>query len=175
MNRIDWALHQFLQSDRWPPYQHEGVAVTVATLKASHVVARTGLAAHRVKGKMAAAHHQGKVRLAARFLCGAKSSDVVAVNEDQVLGYKCEPCHVDRTPCVYRHFDADDRLLYIGTTTRRDQRAEEHQKRSPWWDLVARVEYIDYPTATDARVAERLAIQDERPLHNKRWLSTAPP
>lgn len=67
---------------------------------------------------------------------------------------------------LYRFFDADDVLLYIGTTDNITQRWRAHRTRTTWWDQVAReaVEWFDNRTAAEA--AEKAAIAAEEPLHN---------
>ncbi|MEU9245679.1 GIY-YIG nuclease family protein [Streptomyces sp. NPDC048385] len=69
---------------------------------------------------------------------------------------------------LYRCFDANDELLYIGIS--RDYRArwEQHRKSSPWWRNVAlrTVEWFD--DRVSAERAERTAIKTEGPKHNIR-------
>lgn len=67
---------------------------------------------------------------------------------------------------VYRLYDADDRLLYVGSTVHVPRRLREHHSK-PWWHLVARHEAVDYPTAADAVAAEESAIDHEGPIHNR--------
>jgi hypothetical protein len=42
-----------------------------------------------------------------------------------------------------------------------------HRKTSAWWDLVARVDYVPYASRDKAIRAERAAILEEKPLHNR--------
>jgi hypothetical protein len=71
---------------------------------------------------------------------------------------------------LYRFYDADDRLLYVGISLHAAQRASEHRRDKPWWPDVARmnVEHLDGDRKT-AEAAERRAIVNERPLHNVTW------
>jgi hypothetical protein len=66
---------------------------------------------------------------------------------------------------LYRHFDSDGRLLYVGISLSAIIRLAEH-RASPWFDDIARVEIERHPTRKAALAAERKAIRDERPLHN---------
>lgn len=68
---------------------------------------------------------------------------------------------------VYRCFDADDHLLYIGMTCMPTERMRQHRRTSPWFQQVARVDLETYPSRGAAKDAEREAIRSERPRHNK--------
>lgn len=67
---------------------------------------------------------------------------------------------------LYRFFDADGRLLYVGRTINPARRWREHEKKSPWFTAVAQVTRQVFATATEVDHAERRAIATERPLHN---------
>jgi len=66
---------------------------------------------------------------------------------------------------LYRHFDANGSLLYVGRTADFSVRTAEHQRIADWWPLV-RCTSIDWMDADAAVAAETLAIQTERPSHN---------
>jgi predicted GIY-YIG superfamily endonuclease len=66
---------------------------------------------------------------------------------------------------VYRCFDAEDRLLYVGMTDHLDARMAVHRSKS-WWSQVARTETEEFSKRAVAREMERLACQVEGPLHN---------
>jgi len=67
---------------------------------------------------------------------------------------------------LYRLFDAEGVLLYIGITRHPGVRWKQHQDDKSWWPLVAekRIEWWD--TRLSAGQAEQRAIQEESPLHN---------
>ena len=68
---------------------------------------------------------------------------------------------------LYRHFDADGRLLYVGKTIRPAwRRSREHARSKDWWPLVAWTSYTRYTNAEDLAREEVAAIRRERPLHN---------
>lgn len=69
---------------------------------------------------------------------------------------------------LYRHFDQDGRLLYVGISLSFIGRLSEHATRSSWFWKIARVEVTGYATEADALTAERIAIHREQPLHNIR-------
>lgn len=70
------------------------------------------------------------------------------------------------TQALYRHFSADGTLLYIGVSARIPQRIKEHAKHSFWWKDVTRIEIEHFDDRKSVLEAERLAIINEKPLHN---------
>lgn len=71
------------------------------------------------------------------------------------------------TTCVYRHYDADDVLLYVGASVSPIARAEEHASCAAWYRQIARIDLQWFATYAEAIDAERRAIRDESPKHNK--------
>lgn len=70
-------------------------------------------------------------------------------------------------PCVlYRLFDADDVLLYVGISSKVYRRLNGHRRVQPWWSAVTSVRIETYPTKDAALAAEALAIRTEGPRHN---------
>lgn len=69
---------------------------------------------------------------------------------------------------LYRFFNAEDVLLYVGLTVNPGRRMEKHRDDKPWWPDVARVTMEHYGDLTVLRAAEREAIAAEKPLHNVR-------
>lgn len=67
---------------------------------------------------------------------------------------------------VYRVYDADDRLIYIGCSQNLEQRMSNHRNQSWWIYLAARVESQAYSDLAAARQAEAAAIQAEKPAFN---------
>lgn len=67
---------------------------------------------------------------------------------------------------LYRLFDADGQLLYIGIALDTVRRLDEHANDKPWWGEVATVTLEHYPGRVEAQEAERAAIQDEHPAYN---------
>lgn len=66
---------------------------------------------------------------------------------------------------VYRMFDAQGRLLYIGRTKDPGQRFADHSMKR-WFPLVATITLEWHPSLTAASIAERQAIQEENPWYN---------
>jgi excinuclease UvrABC nuclease subunit len=71
-----------------------------------------------------------------------------------------------RHPCIYRVYDANDRLIYIGASGDLVQRFELHKRNTWWFELASRVEWEDQPSRAAAFAAEALAIQEEQPAFN---------
>lgn len=69
---------------------------------------------------------------------------------------------------VYRCWDENGWLLYIGATNGLKSRMYHHKSRSPWWGDVRRITTTSYSNRSYALAAESAAIADESPLYNKR-------
>jgi hypothetical protein len=69
---------------------------------------------------------------------------------------------------LYRFYDADDALLYVGISLHAAVRASEHRRAKPWWPFVARmeVEHLGEVTRVEAERHERSVILAERPRYN---------
>lgn len=67
---------------------------------------------------------------------------------------------------LYRRFDIQDRLLYIGITNDLARRAAAHEEGSTWMEFAVRSTTVRYPSRPDAEEAEETAIKAELPLFN---------
>jgi predicted GIY-YIG superfamily endonuclease len=76
-----------------------------------------------------------------------------------------------RMPKLYRHYDKDNNLLYVGVTDSIERRQKDHKSRAHWYDKITSVTTEDYATRVEALEAERLAIINEKPLANIQGLS----
>lgn len=74
--------------------------------------------------------------------------------------------HAARPCSLYRFLSEAGELLYVGITTRREQRSHEHSKDKPWWTYVTTTTWEHYTCVCKAEQAEQTAIRDERPLFN---------
>jgi hypothetical protein len=75
----------------------------------------------------------------------------------------------DETPtatALYRHFDSEGCLLYVGISLNAIARLANHRLTSHWFETVARVEIERFRSRQAALAAERKAIRTEKPLHN---------
>ncbi len=79
------------------------------------------------------------------------------------------------TDCaLYRHFAADQTLLYVGISDDPFRRASQH-RCVEWSEQIAHMTVEWHPTRKSAEDAEKIAIATERPLHNKRHLPSEQP
>ena len=72
---------------------------------------------------------------------------------------------------VYRMYDRDKNLLYIGKTGHGARRLNEHSEKI-WFPIVAMITLEWHASAAVAADAERAAIRAERPQYNVRLLDT---
>jgi hypothetical protein len=68
--------------------------------------------------------------------------------------------------CLYRFYDAKDRLLYIGITVSLFRRWNNHNALKPWWRKVTRATVEHFPDRASVMRAERNAIRAEMPIYN---------
>lgn len=69
---------------------------------------------------------------------------------------------------VYRIFDADDTLIYVGSSTSPTTRVGQHGRTAAWGDEIHYWTSEPHPSRSDAYAAEREVIRDEKPKHNVR-------
>lgn len=67
---------------------------------------------------------------------------------------------------LYRHFDVDGVLLYVGISLNALLRLAQHQAASAWFLEITRVEIELFADRSAALEAEKRAIRDERPKYN---------
>lgn len=72
---------------------------------------------------------------------------------------------------LYRQYDDEGRLLYVGISLSWPVRFKQHVSKSEWFEQVARIEIERFDTRPAALVAEKKAIKSEKPkfniIHNK--------
>ena len=74
----------------------------------------------------------------------------------------------ERPTKLYRHFDADGHLLYVGISLSAVARLNQHMDISHWSDAISEVRVETLPDRNAALAAETAAIQSENPKHNIR-------
>lgn len=68
---------------------------------------------------------------------------------------------------LYRYFDSQGQLLYVGITRDNSKRQSQHNRDSFWFGEVASAKFEWFESRTQAHAAEKKAIQSEKPLYNK--------
>lgn len=72
-----------------------------------------------------------------------------------------------RRPTLYRYFDAEGRLLYVGVTTGHMERMLQHSLAALWWTDAMSCTLVHFTDEDAMHAAEREAITTERPLYNR--------
>lgn len=85
------------------------------------------------------------------------SDELEVANYDDSEDQQCE---------LYRHFDSNGELLYVGISLSSVARLAQHRRSSVWFDRIKRVEIEAFPTREAAIMAESRAIETEKPKFN---------
>ncbi len=67
---------------------------------------------------------------------------------------------------VYKLYDADGRLLYVGVTRHGYRRLNQHAKEKPWWSEVVKAEFEHLPDTRSAFAREAVLIRTASPAYN---------
>ena len=73
---------------------------------------------------------------------------------------------MNKRTALYRLYDEDDQLLYVGIAFNPRVRCYHHKMHKSWWPDVARREVEWHDDRRQAEAAERAAIAAEKPLYN---------
>lgn len=68
---------------------------------------------------------------------------------------------------LYRHFDAEGALLYVGISLHAVRRLEQHKTSAHWFARIRRVDVEWFDTRAMALAAEAAAIVAENPVCNR--------
>jgi prevent-host-death family protein len=80
---------------------------------------------------------------------------------------------VSERTALYRLYNAEDRLIYVGVTKDLKARFRQHRADKPWWSEVAMKDVEWHVDSESALAEERKLIRDELPRYNERgraWL-----
>lgn len=69
---------------------------------------------------------------------------------------------------LYRFFDNQDRLLYVGISSNFFGRVGQHKADKAWFTQIAYSTLEHFPDRQSVDEAETVAIRAEKPLHNKK-------
>ena len=72
----------------------------------------------------------------------------------------------EMTTQLYRHFDKNNNLLYVGISLSTFNRLSQHKDHSGWFYGITNVTIEHFPTREEALAAERKAIKSEAPKFN---------
>lgn len=75
---------------------------------------------------------------------------------------------------LYRHFDGDDVLLYVGMSISVARRLVVHESVSVWFDQVRTITIEKFDNLLEAAEAEKQAIASESPKFNSQHSTTKP-
>jgi predicted GIY-YIG superfamily endonuclease len=78
------------------------------------------------------------------------------------------------THVLYRFYDIDRQLLYVGITNNPWQRIKAHESDKDWWNEVAHATFEHYQSRMELEAEERAAIKSERPRYNKTHVQPGP-
>jgi predicted GIY-YIG superfamily endonuclease len=67
---------------------------------------------------------------------------------------------------VYRLYDSEGQLLYIGISNNPPVRWSAHARERRWWKDVTYKAVVWYPTRREAEAVEEEAVPAEKPLYN---------
>lgn len=68
---------------------------------------------------------------------------------------------------LYRYYNSDDELLYVGITGGGSKRQAQHSRKSAWFSEVKYAHFEHFDTRDEASQAELRAIYIEQPKHNR--------
>lgn len=93
------------------------------------------------------------------------------MNLHEEVMYVDRPMELEWRTAVYRCYDSQRKLLYVGMSMNPDLRFTNHRRRAAWWHRVdhSRTYVIWYRSRTEAQRAERVAIDAEKPEWNIRY------
>jgi len=75
---------------------------------------------------------------------------------------------------LYRLWNEDDELLYVGISKSAMHRIVDHLRNQPWSSSIAKMTIEQFADRSAVEKAERLAIAKENPIHNKQRYSLSP-
>lgn len=73
---------------------------------------------------------------------------------------------------LYRHFDAEGNLLYVGVSLNTVRRLSEHMGKSSWASKIVKTTVKRYKSRDGALAAEKIAVMAELPMYNTQLVVT---
>lgn len=75
---------------------------------------------------------------------------------------------------VYRLYDLDGVLLYVGVTSQLQRRLMTHKNKFEWWNEVVRVGLDHFQDRNNALAFESKIIKEEKPKYNVKQTDKEP-
>lgn len=175
-------LDDFISGSRRPPFTGVINGSEVLVLRVLPKVAvgasRRNMVAHAVKAA-AAVLIEGGITYAGRWACATLadrggSLDMILLADPELAERKCQYCFADPALSgigVYRFYDSEGCLIYIGSTGDLVTRLAAHRRNATWRHRIADVKVTKYDTRYAALKAEYRAIREERPERNVSGMS----
>jgi hypothetical protein len=108
---------------------------------------------------------------------GMSCPDVTFLRDDMASGISGPPSATPspdtRLHALYRFYDRDGALLYVGISVNAPGRFAQHRHDKPWWADVARIDIEPHRGRDEVLAAERAAIRAEAPRYNVQHAGTA--
>lgn len=70
---------------------------------------------------------------------------------------------------LYRFYDKEEILLYVGKTFNLKTRVANHERGKDWWQYVANMTIEEFSSDKDLIEAEKKAIVEESPIYNVQY------
>jgi predicted GIY-YIG superfamily endonuclease len=122
---------------------------------------------HRVHGARIEWRY-GEMVLVIEARCGKEfTRPRLVLNRDN--SKPCKACAAPSECVVYRAYNRQGRLLYVGMTGNLYRRMQTHRKESKWWRYCRCVVERHFDSRQAAAVAERAAIREEHPIFNRQF------
>ena len=80
-----------------------------------------------------------------------------------------------RPTALYRHYDAEGTLLYVGISLNAAARLAQHREHATWYSQITSVTIEKFDSRDEALAAETVAIRKESPRYNIRKMLAADP
>lgn len=149
--REEWLMRTLAEA---PPLTHEQASLIKVIFDPKSPSAETAAFKERLREEQRRLQEAEAARRAAEETARQKAEE-----ERKAASRRC---------ALYRHFDADGQLLYVGISVNTSRRRIEHLSQAPWLRFQA-TETVEWLVDREAaEEAETTAIQVEQPIFNIR-------
>ena len=73
---------------------------------------------------------------------------------------------IQKKQLLYRYYNKENELLYVGVTADNTKRESQHRRDSFWFGEIATAKYEYFDSRQEVLQAEAEAIENEKPKHN---------